>query len=112
MPKKRRGTYRRSGSFHSSRDYKDPAYAGFRKSVRKRDGNKCQFPGCGSKTRLEVHHIKKWTSHPSMRFDVTNGITLCKSCHQRTKGSEEVYEPMFYKILEWEALKRLKKKDE
>tara|TARA_Y100000034_G_C6806879_1_gene362373 strand:+ start:419 stop:562 length:144 start_codon:yes stop_codon:yes gene_type:complete len=47
-----------------------------------------------------------------MRFDVTNGITLCKSCHQRTKGNEEVYEPMFYKTLEWEALKRLKKKDE
>ncbi len=113
MPKKRgRGTYRRFGSFRNGRNYEDPAYASFRKEVRKRDGNKCLFPGCSSKSKLEVHHIKKWASHPSMRYDVTNGITLCRACHKRTQGNEEVYEPMFFKILEWEALKRLKKKDE
>ena len=113
MPKRRdRGTYKRFGSFRNGRNYEDPAYASFRKEVRKRDGNKCLFPGCNSKSRLEVHHIKKWASHPSMRYDVTNGITLCRACHKRTQGNEEIYEPMFFKILEWEALKSLKKKDE
>ena len=113
MPKKRRrGRYKGSNSFRSGRNYGDPAYANFRKAVRKRDGNKCLFPGCKSKSRLEVHHIKKWSNHPSMRYDTTNGITLCRNCHKRTQGNEEVYEPMFFKILEWEALKRLKKNDE
>ena len=101
MPKKRgRGRYRRFGSFRNGRNYEDPAYASFRKEVRKRDGNKCLFPGCSSKSKLEVHHIKKWASHPSMRYDVTNGITLCRACHKRTQGNEEVYEPMFFKILD------------
>ena len=113
MPKRRgRGARKRVGSFRSGRNYEDPAYASFRKAVRKRDGNKCLFPGCGSKSRLEVHHIKKWSSHPSMRYDTSNGITLCKECHKRTQGNEEVYEQLFFKILEWEALRRLKKKED
>ncbi len=104
--KRRRGKSKRFGSFRSGRNYEDPAYASFRKAVRKRDGNKCLFPGCGSKSRLEVHHIKKWASHPSMRYDVTNGITLCKKCHNMVKNNEEVYESLFYKLLEWKATKK------
>ena len=77
-----------------------------RMQVRDRDDNKCQFPGCSSKSKLEVHHIKKWASHPSMRYDVTNGITLCKKCHNMVKNNEEVYESLFYKLLEWKATKK------
>tara|TARA_Y100000401_G_scaffold108481_1_gene103764 strand:+ start:405 stop:554 length:150 start_codon:yes stop_codon:yes gene_type:complete len=47
-----------------------------------------------------------------MRYDVTNGITLCKKCHDAVSNNEEVYESFFYKILEWDAIQRLKKKDE
>jgi len=109
MPKKKR-FFRRS--FNSSRNYDDPAYANFRKEVRRRDGGKCRYPGCGSRKGLQVHHIKKWASHPSMRYDSTNGITLCKKCHAMTKGNEETYEPFFYKILEWDAISRINKKKE
>jgi 5-methylcytosine-specific restriction endonuclease McrA len=107
MPKKRRNNRNgRFGSFRNQRNYQDPAYAAFRKQVRDRDDNKCQFPGCNSKSKLEVHHIKKWASHPSMRYDVTNGITLCKKCHNMVKNNEEVYESLFYKLLEWKATKK------
>lgn len=113
MPKKRwNRRNKKFGSFHNRRNYDDPAYAGFRKAVRERDGNKCRFPGCDSNKKLEVHHIKKWASHPSMRYDVTNGITLCKKCHELTKGNEEIYEGFFYKILEWDAIQRSNKKDD
>jgi hypothetical protein len=47
-----------------------------------------------------------------MRYDTTNGITLCKNCHNITRGNEEVYESFFYKILEWDAVQRSKKKDD
>ena len=39
------------------RDYSNPAYAQFRKEVKDRDGRKCQWPGCSTKKKLEVHHI-------------------------------------------------------
>ena len=110
MPRKRKRNWKRIRP--SARNYDDPAYANFRKSVRKRDGNKCMYPGCGSRSRLHVHHIKKWASHPSMRYDVSNGITLCKKCHDTTQGNEEVYEAFFYKLLEHQAIQRLKKRKE
>ena len=112
MPKKRKSKrpfFRRG---NNSRDWSNPAYAKFRKEVRKRDDYQCQFPGCSNKTKLEVHHIKQWAHFPGMRFEATKGITLCKSCHNITKGNEEVYEGLFFKVLEWNALQRLKRKEE
>jgi hypothetical protein len=47
-----------------------------------------------------------------MRYDVSNGITLCKKCHDVTHGNEEVYEAFFYKLLEHQAIQRLKKRKE
>ena len=39
---------------------------------------------CGSKTRLNVHHIKPFHLFPELELDPTNLITLCmsrKECH-------------------------------
>jgi len=32
---------------------------------------------------LVAHHILPWALFPELRFDVENGITLCRSCHKR-----------------------------
>ena len=85
------------------RNWNDPAYAKWRKDIRKRDKSKCRWPGCNSRKRLEVHHIKKWESHPALRYSINNGITLCKACHKKIKGQEENYELFFLKLLEWGA---------
>ena len=87
----------------SRRNWNDPAYAQWRKDIRSRDKGVCRWPGCNSKKRLEVHHIKKWNSNPALRYSINNGITLCKLCHQKIKGSEENYEMFFLKLLEWGA---------
>ena len=47
---------------------------------------KCKYicQGCGIKCKAKniiAHHIKSFTYFPKLRFDINNGITLCRSCH-------------------------------
>jgi 5-methylcytosine-specific restriction endonuclease McrA len=55
------------------------AYKNWRQSVYQRDGYKCVQ--CGSKDKLNAHHIKSWKDYPALRYDIDNGITLCEKCH-------------------------------
>lgn len=49
----------------------------------KRDNYTCQ--DCGARgVRLEVDHIKQFAYHPELRFELSNGKTLCKPCHKKT----------------------------
>ena len=52
----------------------------FVKSVLDRDKYKCSC--CGSNVDLVVHHLDGYNIDEEKRFDVTNGITLCKNCHK------------------------------
>lgn len=81
------------------RNYNDEEYAKFRKDVLIRDKRKCQMPNCNSKTSLQVHHIKKWSNAHSLRYDIRNGITLCKKCHKSISGKEHHYESLFMEII-------------
>jgi hypothetical protein len=38
---------------------------------------------CGSVYDLHAHHVKQYKSHPELRNDVNNGITLCGNCHRK-----------------------------
>jgi ribosomal protein S27AE len=59
----------------------NPKYYHFRNNVLKRDNNMCQK--CGSIENLHVHHIKSFSKNPDERYNINNGITLCKECHQK-----------------------------
>ena len=95
------------------RNYKDPAYAEWRKKIFARDDYKCQFPDCNSnykvkgRNKLNAHHILSWSEYPSLRFEMRNGITLCTDCHVKIRGKEDVYVKMFLGIL----LQKLKDND-
>ena len=54
-------------------------YKKWRYKVYKRDSFKCVK--CGSKEKLNAHHIFSWRFYPDKRYDVDNGITLCEDCH-------------------------------
>lgn len=47
--------------------------------VKYRDGFICQ--NCGSRENLTAHHKKQKNNNWNRRFDIKNGITLCRSCH-------------------------------
>src|SRR3990170_6281852 len=32
---------------------------------------------------LHAHHLYGWANYPNLRFNVDNGITLCKDCHNK-----------------------------
>ena len=58
-------------------------YKLWRKTVFERDDFTCQI--CGRRGgKLQADHIKPWASYPELRFDVSNGRTLCVSCHRQT----------------------------
>ena len=56
----------------------------WRESVFKRDNWTCQK----CKTRggvLHPDHIKPFAKYPELRFELSNGRTLCINCHKKTK---------------------------
>ena len=54
-------------------------YKNWRQNVYKRDNYRCVK--CGSKEKLNAHHIKSWKNYPELRYDINNGVTLCEKCH-------------------------------
>lgn len=59
------------------------AYKRWRFDVFARDSFTCQECGDSRGGNLNAHHIKSFADHPELRFEVSNGITLCERCHDR-----------------------------
>lgn len=90
---KRNGMYGRNGklnpnwqggvSYWRKKYYQEPVYKKWHAAVLKRDNYRCQI--CKqTKTEkgiLHVHHIKPFSKYPKLRTTLSNGITLCKYCH-------------------------------
>lgn len=63
--------------------YMTVEYKIWRDSVFRRDNYTCQL--CGEKPRrVEADHIQAWSTHPELRYELSNGRTLCVECHRKT----------------------------
>ncbi len=83
---------------HNREEMDTPQYKAWRFAVLSRDGwicAKCKTKG----KELNVHHIIRWTDSPRLRYVQSNGITLCKDCHETVTGREEIYEEEFKRIV-------------
>lgn len=61
------------------------AHLAWARAVKRRDGG-CVLRGCGHGQcagRLESHHIKPFRDWPELRYEVSNGATLCMKHHPR-----------------------------
>lgn len=69
----------------NQRERSSKEYADWRKAVFARDNFTCQLCGqVGGK--LNAHHIQRWSTNVDERYKVSNGVTLCKQCHDALHG--------------------------
>ena len=80
---------------HQVRIRNSKAYSAWRTTVFVRDEYTCQQCGarcgCGVDVKLNAHHIKSFSKHPELRLDITNGVTLCKPCHDAIPKGNQHY---------------------
>jgi len=101
MPRRVRFSRKSPAGYKSDRYYNDPQYIKFRDEVRRRDDYKCQWPNCQEckPNKLQVHHIRSWQQNPYLRFNVDNGILLCKIHHKFVTGNECHFLAIFTQIV-------------
>lgn len=66
-------------------------------AVLKRASYKCEI--CLSKGELHAHHLDGYREFPSKRYDLENGVCLCKNCHcdfHKAKGFTRTTTSDFY----------------
>lgn len=56
-------------------------YKAWRKAVYSRDHYTCRI--CGKKGYLNAHHIRSFSRHKNLRYEASNGITMCRWCHYK-----------------------------
>jgi len=60
----------------------DPKHIKWSRAVKTRDFFTCQICGTGGyEVHLESHHMNSYDWAVNERYDLTNGVTLCKKCH-------------------------------
>jgi 5-methylcytosine-specific restriction endonuclease McrA len=74
-------------------------YSLVKKQVLKRDKNKCQFPTCKKRSKLQVHHIIRHADCIALRENRLNLITLCEYHHKFVTGKEMFYIELFKSIV-------------
>ena len=75
-------------------------YQTWRRRVKQRDGKKCRLANHECCGQLEVHHILSFRDYPELRYELSNGITLCHFHHPRKKKDCEEKMELFQKLIE------------
>lgn len=71
-----------------SRDNLYDGYKEWRIQVYRRDNFTCQICGDNRSGVLVAHHIKLLKDYPELVVELSNGVTLCKNCHDEVHYGE------------------------
>ena len=74
-------------------------YRNFLKKVLDRDKHFCKINNKDCKGIIEVHHILNCMDYPELRYNINNGITLCKNHHPRGRLNEKKLIPTFKNLI-------------
>ena len=68
-------------------------YKNWRRATFEKDNYICVECGIkGNKAYLNADHIKLWAIYPELRYEVSNGQTLCRKCHLiKTIADKKLY---------------------
>ena len=80
----------------------NPQSSEWRRAVISRDKGLCRR--CLGTSRLEAHHIRPFSTHPELRWEVSNGLTLCHNCHVLFRHREMEYAEILSVIASVELL--------
>lgn|SRR3990167_3552131 len=86
----------------SEKKHLDGGYREWMFAVKKRDGWICRIADVNCDGRLEAHHIKNWKEYPELRYEITNGITLCHAHHPMGRAKEKLLSPYFQGIIQYQ----------
>lgn len=62
------------------RKHRESKQAAWRRAVINRDRATCKLCGA-TDTELHAHHLKSYLEFPALRWEITNGQTVCAPCH-------------------------------
>jgi len=77
----------------------NPEYKQWRKKVYMRDGYKCKINNAECNGKIEAHHILRWRDFVELRYEESNGITLCHFHHPKQRILEDRLIPAFRELL-------------
>ena len=84
---------------YSKSQHKGTEYNEWRMAVYKRDGFKCKISNEDCISEIEAHHILSFTKYPELRYEINNGITLCRKHHPRKMVEEVRLAPVFQDLI-------------
>lgn len=70
-------------------------YKAWQQAVFYRDNRTCIW--CGATDNLEADHIFRWSEYPELRYELSNGRTLCMICHNKTRNKSFYEDPELLK---------------
>jgi len=79
---------------HWSREHKK-----WRTAVFTRDNFRCKISNKDCCAYIEAHHILAWRDYEELRFNINNGITLCRVHHPRKRAEEKRLSPYFMELV-------------
>lgn len=74
-------------------------YKEWRKAVFIRDSYKCKIQNGDCVHEIHAHHILRFSEYPELRYELSNGITLCRNHHPLKRSHEQELVPVFKRLI-------------